>query len=791
MTATSTPPPSSTSDRETLRRYRRAVNYLAAAQIFLRDNVLLSEPLRFEHVKSRLLGHWGTCPGINFVYAHLNRLVARTDQECLLVTGPGHGAPANLANLWLEGSLEEVDDRYGRDGAGLERLVTTFSWPEGFPSHLAPLVPGVIHEGGELGYALGKSFGAAFDLPDLLVACLVGDGEAETGPTAGAWHGNKYLDPVTDGAVLPILHLNGWKIASPTIYGTMSDTELLDLFRGFGWSPRLLDVSRVEDPDEAMSATLAAAHDDLRDLQQRSRSGPRPERPAWPMLLLRSPKGWTGIPELDGEPIEGTWRSHQVPAPQAGSDEEHLAALEAWLRSYRPQELFTADGEPREDLLTVPPSGDRRLGMTPRGNGGRLREPLQLPAWRDHAVDVADGEPGGTTAGATQVLADWLRDVVAGNRGRFRLMCPDELASNKLDAVLEVTDRVFTWPLPEVAQGVGPSGQVMEVLSEHNCQAWLEGYILTGRHGMFSSYEAFVQIVDSMVNQYAKFLKMAGEVPWRDAVSSFTYLLTSDGWRQEHNGYSHQGPGFINHLLQKKADAVRIYLPPDANTLLQTFAHCLEVTDEINLVVVTKNALPQYLSAEEAEAHAIAGASAWEWAGTAGAGTDPDVVLACAGTVPTLETLAAARLLARDVPDVSTRVVNVTDLLSLEHPDSHPHGISEERFARLFGRDVPVVFDFHGYPHVVHQLVHERPQPGRFHARGYLEEGTTTTPFALLVANNVSRFQLALDAARFAGARNLDTLTERYTAALDDHRRYILANGEDPGWAEGWRDTPA
>ena len=776
---------------DALKRYRRASNYLAAAQVFLQANVLVREPLQPEHIKRRLLGHWGTCPGINFVYAHLNRLVSSWQQETLLVTGPGHGAPANLANLWLEGALADVDPSYDRNAGGLERLVTGFSWPDGFPSHLAPLVPGVIHEGGELGYALGKSFGAVLDLPDLLVACLVGDGEAETGPTAGAWHGSKFLNAETDGAVLPILHLNGWKIASPTIYASMSDDELLQLFRGFGWNPLIIDVTVAEDPDLAMAETLDRAYGDIRDLQERVRAGRRPYRPAWPMVLLRSPKGWTGIDELDGHPVTGTWRSHQVPAPEARTNDGHRAALEDWLHSYRPHELFTDGGAPARDLLAVPPSGDLRLGASPRANGGRLREPLHLPDWRPYAVEL--DEPGTGDAPATNVLGAWLRDVVNGNPRNFRIVCPDELESNKLGSVLSVTDRVFGWPLPSTAEGVSPRGRIMEVLSEHNCQAWLEGYILTGRHGIFPSYEAFVQIVDSQVNQYAKFLKMAAEVPWRAPVSSFTYLLTSDGWRQEHNGYSHQGPGFINHLLQKKADAVRIYLPPDANTLLQTFHHCLDVTDEINLVVVTKNALPQYLTSDEAETHARAGASSWDWAGTCEADEEPDIVLACAGTVPTLETLAAAQLLARDAPEIRTRIVNVTDLLSLEHADSHPHGMSSERFRALFGADVPVLFDFHGYPHAVHQLIHERPNPGRFHARGYIEEGTTTTPFDLLVANNVSRYQLALDAAGFATPQTgADArLRPRYQTALAEHRRYIITYGEDPDWTDGWRHSPA
>lgn len=770
------------------RRYRRAANYLAVAQIYLQSNCLLTEPLAAAHIKPRLLGHWGTCPGITLVYSGLNRMIRDAGRDVLLITGPGHGAPANLANLWLEGSLADVDPTYSRDGAGLERLVRSFSWPDGFPSHLAPLVPGVIHEGGELGYALATAFGAALDNPDLLVACIVGDGEAETGPTAGAWHSPKYLDPAGSGAVLPILHDNGYKIASPTIFGTMDDEELTALFTGYGWRPRIVDVLRG-DPDAQFAEVLDACHREIRDLQEAARGGQRPSKPRWPMIILRSPKGWTGIRELDGKPVEGTWRSHQVPAADARDNPEHLAVLEAWLRSYRPEELFDEQGRPAPDIVDLCPEGERRMGMIPQANGGRLRVPLHLPSLENQAVKV--GAPGESTASATTVAGQWLAGVFTQNtdQANFRIVCPDELTSNKLDAVLGVTARAYQWPTQPHDEGVAPDGRVMEVLSEHNCQGWLQGYLLTGRHGLFPCYEAFVQIVDGMVNQYAKFLKMAQEVPWRVPVASLNYLLTSEGWRQEHNGYSHQGPGFINTLLQKKASVTRIYLPPDANTLLATLEHALDTTDHINLVVVSKQPLPQWLSLEDARAHARAGASSWDWAGTAGDHDRPDVVLAAAGTIPTMETVAAAQLLARDAPDLRTRVVNVTDLLCLEHPGNHPHGLDPEEFRALFGTDLPVIFDFHGYPSAVHQLLHHRPGEERFHVGGYVEEGTTTTPFDLLIANGVSRFQLAISALRRARgwASRAGGLIEAYKARMAEHRRFIVEHGVDPEWVTGWQ----
>ena len=764
--------------------YLRAANYLAAAQIYLQANPLLAEPLRPEHVKPRLVGHWGTCPGINLVYAGLNRLILERDARVMLVTGPGHGAAANLANLWLEGSLEEIDPQLGRDRAGLFQLVRGFSWPDGFPSHLGPMVPGVIHEGGELGYALATAFGAALDNPDLIVACIVGDGEAETGPTAGAWHSSKFLDPAGSGAVLPVLHLNGYKISGPTLFATMGDDELTSLFEGCGWRPRIVQGSDLE---AELGAALTWAHREILQIQARARDEQASFAPRWPMLILRSPKGWTGIRELDGVPIEGTFRSHQVPAKDARENSEHLAQLEQWLRYYRPDKLFAYDGRPAAEVLRDCPSGDRRMGMVPQANGGRLRVPLRLPDLDDHAVET-DG-PGATSASALEATSGYLRAVFERNADarNFRLVSPDELTSNKLGAVLHATDRAYTWPQADGDAGLSRSGRVMEVLSEHNCQGWLQGYVLTGRHGVFPSYEAFLSIVDGMVNQYAKFLKVARQVPWREPVSSFNYLLTSEGWRQEHNGFSHQGPGFINALLNKGKETARVYLPPDANTLLATMEHCLASTGYINLVVASKQDLPQWLSLPEARAHARAGASVWGWAGSDGGG-EPDVVLASAGTIPTIETLAAAQLLSQDVPELRVRVVNVTDLLSMSHPDDHPHGVSTDEFEALFTSDGPVVFDFHGYASAIHQLLHHRPEPERFHVKGYVEEGTTTTPFDLLVMNGVSRYQLVIEALRRARgwSSSVGGLIDRYEERLRAHRRYIVEHGVDPPEIVDW-----
>lgn len=793
MTAAAHTDPLKVQDFAASRRYRRAADYLAAAMIFLRGNVLLTEPLRPEHLKPRLLGHWGTCPGITLVYSGLNRLICETGTRTLLVTGPGHGAPANHANLWLEGTHGDLDPALARERSGMAELVRRFSWPGGFPSHLSPHVPGVIHEGGELGYALATAFGAALDDPDLLVACIVGDGEAETGPTAAAWHSSKYLDPVSGGAVLPIVHDNGYKIASPTQSGAMSDAELVELYRGYGWTPRIVNVrSDYFDPgfdaDAVFGAALTEAWRDIQNLQDAARRGDRPVRPGWPMLVLRSRKGW-GLPaQVEGRPLEDTVYAHQVPLTDVHGDPEQLKALEAWLRSYHPEELFEDGGSPAPDILSTCPQGELRMGSVPAANGGTLRRPLELPALEPFAVQVP--QPGHGHAGATPTLGPWLAEVMRRSETRrdFRIVCPDELESNKLEAVLDATARAWQWPIPGYAEHLDPSGRVMEVLSEHNCQGWLEGYLLTGRHGLFPCYEAFVSIVDGMVNQYAKFLKMAGEVPWRAPVSSLNYLLTSEGWRQEHNGYSHQGPGFINNILTKKASVARVYLPPDANSLLVTMAHCLDSTNRINVIVAGKNPGLQWLSLDQARAHCRAGAGVWDWASTDHVG-EPQVVLACAGNIPTVETLAAAWMLRRDAPELRVRVCNVVDLLTVAPADRHPHGMTEEEFAACFGADdVPVVFDFHGYPSAVHECLHGRPNAARFHVKGYIEEGTTTTPYELLASNGVARHDLAIEALRRASGWSSrgGELADAYARERDDVRTQIRRDGVDPEWITSW-----
>jgi xylulose-5-phosphate/fructose-6-phosphate phosphoketolase len=782
--------------------YRRATNYIAAAMIYLQDNHMLEEPLAPEHIKPRLLGHWGTVPGINLIYAGLNRLILDTDASVLLVTGPGHGAPANLANLWIDGCLEDIRPELARDRDGLGRLVRSFSWPGGFPSHLAPIVPGTIHEGGELGYALATAFGAALDNPDLLVACIVGDGEAETGPTAGAWHSNKFLDPAGSGAVLPILHVNGYKIANPTIYGTMSDEELTKLFEGFGWHPMIV---QGEDLDAALASALDNAYSEIRELQSAARDGQRPDRPRWPMLVLRSPKGWTGIRELDGIQIEGTSKSHQVPAMQAKTNPEHLRALEQWLRSYRPEELFDERGGPAEAVLAMCPTGDKRMGANPHVNGGRIRVPLKLPELSEHAVEVS--APGAGTDSALMSLGKYLAGVFSMNHdaSNFRIVCPDEVASNRLGAVFEVENHAYEWPTDrEISPDYVPDGRIMEVLSEHNCQGWLQGYVLSGRHGVFPCYEAFIPIVDGMVNQYGKFLKMSREeAKWREPVSSLNYLLTSVGWRQDHNGYSHQMPGFINSMLNRREDTARVYLPPDTNTLLATMAQCLESTGQINLVIASKHPMATWLPIADAIEHVRQGASRWEWA-SSDHDAEPDVVLACCGSISTIELLATTALLREEVPDLRVRFVNVTNLFSLALPDAHPDGMTADRFREVFTDDKPVIFNFHGYPSAVHQLIHRRPRQERFHVRGYVEEGTTTTPFDLLAMNGVDRFQLAIDALsradisvaemvrgmsgefavrNVAGARDA---IQRFSQRRDDLRRQVREIGDDPEEVKSW-----
>lgn len=773
-------------------RYRRAVNYLAAAQIYLRDNPLLEVPLRPEHIKDRLLGHWGTAPGINLIHAHLNLLILRTGAGILLITGPGHGAAANLANMYLEGTLAEYFPYLTRDKEGLGRFLKAFSWPDAFPSHLYPGYPGVIHEGGELGYALATAFGAALDNPDLIVACIVGDGEAETGPTAGAWHGTKFLNPATDGAVLPILHLNGFKIANPTIFGTMADEELDALFYGYGYQVRT--VVHSERIDHDMEAAMAWAWGEIRGLQAAARAGKEVVRPRWPMLIVRTPKGWTGPKEIGGRKVEGSYLSHQVPAREAGTDPEQLSIVEAWLRSYRPEELFDREGRPAPDILSLCPKGDLRMAANPHSFGGRMRRPLDLPPASEYGISVP--ARGREQVSSVEELGKYLRDVVRRNQDarNFRIVCPDELESNRVGEVLSATRRQYVWPLPDVPEVVahtGRDGRVLEVLSEHNCQGWLQGYLLTGRHGLFPCYEAFLPIVDGMMNQYAKFLKSSLEVPWRDPISSLNYLLTSQAWRQEHNGYSHQGPGFLNNVLTKKGHTYRVYLPPDANCLLATMEHCLTVTNFINLVIASKQPMPQWLSPEEAREHCRVGASIWPWASTHD-GEDPEVVLACCGDALTLEVMAAADLLRREAPEWRVRVVNVTDLLVLGIPQKYPHGLDEDRFQRLFPLGCPVIFNFHGYTAAIKQLCWERPENARFDINGYREEGTTTTPFDMQVRNRTSRYHLVIQAAWKIGARNpaaaarAESLVVRYERRIEDHRRYIREMGCDPEEITGW-----
>jgi xylulose-5-phosphate/fructose-6-phosphate phosphoketolase len=770
-------------------RYRRAANYLAVAQIYLQDNVLLDEPLRPTHIKDRLLGHWGTCPGINLIYTHLSRLIRQRDANILLITGPGHGAAANLANLYLEGTLSEFYPELTRDRNGLERFVRAFSWPGGFPSHLSPPVPGTIHEGGELGYALATAYGAALDNPDLIVACIVGDGEAETGPTATAWHSIKFLDPATSGAVLPILHLNGFKISSPTIFATMSDAELTDLFTGYGYAPNIVDINAVDDPDAVMAEAMDRAYETIRAIQQDARTG-SVERWPWPVLLLRSPKGWTGPAKIDGVPIEGTFRAHQVPAKDARTNPAHLAVLETWLRSYRPEELFDGDGCPEADILATCPTGMQRMGMNPHTRGWQRRQELDLPPLADFALPMSG--PGVISASALERSGSYLAEVLRRSETarNFRIVCPDETTSNLLGAVFTVTDRAYAWPVEEAAAkdaDLAPTGRVMEILSEHTCQGWLQGYLQTGRHGLFPCYEAFVTIVDSMANQYGKWLKMSAETPWRKPVPSLTYLLTSDTWRQDHNGYSHQGPGFINSLLTKKGSIVRIYLPPDANSLISTLDHCLRSAGYINLVIATKQPLPQWLSMDEAIAHNAAGASVWSWAGQ-GDPERPDIVLAAAGNVPTIEALAAAKILREELPQLSVRVINVVDLLVLDSVAGHPHRMDDDEFERLFTADRPVIFTFHGYPSAIHQLIYKRANPQRFHVRGYVEEGTTTTPFDMLVRNQTSRYHLVIEALRRAAgiSSRAAPIIERYERALREHRRFIEQEGVDPPEIRDW-----
>ena len=787
----------SKSEIDSIDAWWRAANYLSVGQIYLRANPLLKQPLTVAHVKPRLLGHWGTTPGLNFVYAHMNRLIRQQDVNAIFIAGPGHGGPAVVASTYLEGTYTELYPEIGHDERGLERLFTQFSWPGGIPSHAAPETPGSIHEGGELGYSLLHAYGAAFDNPDLLVCCVVGDGEAETGALAASWHSNKFLNPARDGAVLPILHLNGYKIAGPSVLARIPESELIDLLRGYGHDPYFVSGHDPLQMHELMASTLDTVYEKIRTIQTESRTSGFTSRPSWPMIVLRSPKGWTGPKFVDGKPTEGSFRSHQVPLAGLAENPQHLRQLEEWMRSYRPDELFTDGGSIVPEIAALSPKGKRRMGANPHANGGLLLRDLILPDFRTYATALT--MPGETDAEATKILGSYLRDVMKLNddRANFRVMGPDETSSNRLDALFEVTDRVSAAAILESDVHVSPDGRVMEVLSEQLCQGWLEGYLLTGRHGLFSCYEAFIHIIDSMFNQHAKWLGSTRRIPWRKPVASLNYLLTSHVWRQDHNGFSHQDPGFLDHVINKRADVVRVYLPPDANTLLSVADHCLRSRDYVNVIVAGKQPAPQWLDMQNAAAHCAKGLSVWDWAGTeSSSGRDaPDVVVACAGDVPTLEALAAVDLLRTHIPSLTIRVVNVVDILALQSPRDHPHGISEAEFDAIFTIDRPVIFAFHGYPSLVHRLTYRRTNHGNFHVHGYREEGTTTTPFEMTVLNELDRFHLALDVIRRVAAFRDSTEAEAVVlichALLAENRRHTREHGEDLPEIRNWKWNPA
>jgi xylulose-5-phosphate/fructose-6-phosphate phosphoketolase len=771
-------------DLELLDAYWRAANYLSVGQIYLLDNPLLREPLLAEHVKPRLLGHWGTTPGLNLLYAHLNRVINQRDLNALYVTGPGHGGPGLVANAYLEGTYSEVYSSVSQDEDGMRALFRQFSFPGGIPSHVAPETPGSVHEGGELGYALLHAYGAAFDNPDLLVACVVGDGEAETGPLAASWHSNKFLNPATDGAVLPVLHLNGYKIANPTVLARIPTDELTSLLRGYGYEPHFVDGDEPAEVHEQLASTLDVVLDDIAAIQRDARAGTPVSRPAWPMIVLRTPKGWTGPKEVDGVAVEGTFRAHQVPLSQTRTNAEHRAQLEQWLRSYRPEELFDQSGQLIPTLRALAPHGTRRMSANPHANGGRLLRDLVMPDFRDHAVAV--DRPGVESSEATKVLGAFLRDIITANPDRFRIMGPDETASNRLSAVFEATDRTWNATTVPGDDHLAQNGRVMEVLSEHLCQGWLEGYLLTGRHGLFNCYEAFIHIIDSMVNQHAKWLKTTRGIPWRAPIASLNYLLTSHVWRQDHNGFSHQDPGFIDHMVNKKAEIVRVYLPPDTNTLLSVADHCLRSRHYVNVIVAGKQPTLNYLTIDEAVAHCARGLGIWPWAGTDD--DEPDVVLACAGDVPTLETLAAADLLRTHLPELKVRIVNIVDLMRLQSESEHPHGLSDRDFDALFTTDKPVIFAYHGYPWLIHRLTYRRTNHRNLHVRGYKEEGTTTTPFDIVMLNDLDRFHLVMDVIDRVPSlgSHAATLRQHMADARLAARWYTREHGEDDPAIANW-----
>ena len=778
----------SETEMRALHAYWRAANYLSVGQIYLLDNPLLKEPLATAHIKPRLLGHWGTTPGLNFIYAHLNRVIRARDLNVIYVAGPGHGGPGLVANTWLEGTYSEVYPNVSRDETGMRLLFKQFSFPGGVPSHVAPETPGSIHEGGELGYAVSHAYGAALDNPDLVVACVVGDGEAETGPLAAAWHSNKFLNPARDGAVLPILHLNGYKIANPTILSRIGRDELESLFVGYGYEPYFVEGSDPPEMHRLMAETLDSVTARIRAIQEEARAGGVTTRPRWPMIVLRTPKGWTGPKEVDGLKTEGYWRSHQVPLAELAAKPDHVRLLEEWMKSYRPEELFDETGRLAPELAALAPEGTRRMGANPHANGGLLLKDLRMPDFRDYAVAVP--RAGETVAESTRVMGRFLRDVMKRNleSRNFRVFGPDETASNRLGAVFEVTARVWMADTLPEDDHLAPDGRVMEILSEHTCQGWLEGYLLTGRHGIFSTYEAFVHVVDSMFNQHAKWLKTTrSHIPWRRPIASLNYLLSSHVWRQDHNGFSHQDPGFVDHVANKKADVIRVYFPPDANTLLSVTDHCLRSRDYVNVIVAGKQPEPQWLDMDAAVKHCNAGIGIWKWAST-DEGAEPDVVMACCGDVPTIETLAAVDLLREHVPDLKIRVVNVVDLMKLQHAEDHPHGLGDREFDVLFTRDRPVIFAYHGYPYLIHRLTYRRANHANLHVHGYKEEGATTTPFDMTVLNELDRFHLVeavIDRVPRLG--NIAAYAKQAVRdKLIDHRQHITRYGEDLPEIRNW-----